>query len=110
MTTYGQIVLKWRLSLAGSLPDSLPGKVLFLLSQFRSPWILSGFAAAGLAALCWMAALTQFQLSYAYPFMSVSFVLVLILSSVLLGESVTIAKVIGISLIIAGVIVVGVRS
>ncbi|MFC2078676.1 EamA family transporter [Candidatus Bipolaricaulota bacterium] len=90
--------------MAGPLPESPTGKALFLLSQFRNPWILSGFAAAGLAALCWMAALTQFDLTHAYPFMSLSFVLVLILSSVLLGESVTTAKVIGIALILAGIL------
>lgn len=109
MTTYGQIILKWQLSLAGPLPDSLPGKVLFLLSQFRSPWILSGFAAAGLAALCWMAALTQFELGYAYPFMSISFVLVLGFSALFLHEAATMPKLLGMALIVAGIIVSSLR-
>lgn len=99
------MILKWRLSKAGDLPDSAMAKLWFLLSQFRSPWILSGFVAAGIAALCWMAALTRFQLSYAYPFMSLSFVLVLVLSAALFGETATTPRIIGIILILVGIAV-----
>jgi len=109
-TVYGQLSMKWRLSAAGQLPSGLGRKVLFLLSQFRDYWILTGFAAAILAALCWMAALTKFELSRAYPLTSVSFVLILILSSVLFRESITTFKVIGVLLILAGIVVIGVRS
>lgn len=105
LTTYGQMILKWQLSKAGVLPDPLLARLWFLLSQLRSPWILSGLAAAGVAALCWMAALTQFQLSHAYPFMSLSFVLVLVLSAVFFGEAATAPRVIGIILILAGALV-----
>lgn len=58
-----------------------------------------------MAFLCWMAAMTKFELSYAYPFVSASFVLVLILSVVLLRETLTFPKVVGVALIVAGIIV-----
>ena len=57
-----------------------------------------------LAFFCWMAAMTKFDLSYAYPFMSLSFVLVLILSALFFHETVTLAKVLGIIFIMAGII------
>jgi len=41
------------------------------------PLIFSGFASAFIASFFWMAAMTKFELSYAYPFMSRVFVLVL---------------------------------
>ena len=66
----------------------------------------SSFPGAGfLALLCWLAALTKFELSYAYPFMSLAFVLVLILSALLFHETVTAAKVLGLLLVTAGIIV-----
>ena len=105
LTVYGQLVLKWQISQAGSLPIALADKLMFLLRQFGNLWILSGFAAAVVAALCWMAAMTKFELSYAYPFMSLSFVLVLGLSAPLLHETITAPKVIGIALIVAGIII-----
>jgi drug/metabolite transporter (DMT)-like permease len=63
--------------------------------------VVGGF----LAMLCWMAALTKFELSYAYPFMSLAFVLILILSAVLFREAITAPKLIGIALIMAGIII-----
>jgi len=53
--------------------------------------------------------MTKFDLSYAYPFMSLAFILVLLLSSVLFGEPVTMLKVVGICLVMAG-IVIGARG
>ena len=55
--------------------------------------------------LCWLAAMTKFELSYAYPFMSLAFVLVLVLSALLFHEALTTAKILGVLLIIAGIIV-----
>jgi drug/metabolite transporter (DMT)-like permease len=58
-----------------------------------------------LAFLCWMAAITKFELSYAYPFMSLSFLLVLILSAILFHEPLTVSKVVGVGLVVAGIII-----
>jgi len=44
-------------------------------------------------------------LSYAYPFMSLAFVFVLILSAILFHEALTVPKVLGVGLVVAGIIV-----
>lgn len=105
LTVYGQIVLKWRIRDAGLLPDEILPKLKFLLFLLFDPYILSGFFAAFLAALTWMAALTKFELNHAYPFMSLNFVIVLILGVWLLGEPISVARVAGIALIVAGTLV-----
>ena len=105
LTVYGQIVLKWQVGLAGPLPVEAAEKVLFLLRLLLNPWVLSGFCAAFLASIAWMAAMTKFQLSYAYPFMSLNFVLVLGLSVWLFQEPVSAAKMVGITLVVLGIIV-----
>lgn len=104
-TVYGQLVLKWRMNLKGQLPAEITDKILFMAKLFLDPWLLSGFAAAFVASLFWMAAMTKFEISFAYPFMSLSFVLVLILSILIFGETFTWGKVIGLLLIVAGIIV-----
>ena len=104
-TVYGQLMLKWRLSLKGALPEDLTGKLLFLAKAFLDPFVLSGFAAAFLASLFWMAAMTKFDVSFAYPFMSLAFVAVLFLSALFFQEPVTLGKVIGLALIISGIVV-----
>jgi multidrug transporter EmrE-like cation transporter len=49
--------------------------------------------------------MTKFELSYAYPFMSLAFVLVLFLSALFFKEAITLPKLLGLTLIVAGIIV-----
>lgn len=105
LTVYGQLILKWRVSQVGPLPAEMADKLRFMLSLLLDPAILSGFAAAFLASMTWMAAMTKFELSYAYPFMALNFVVVLILSQCLLGEPLTLQKSVGVALIVLGTVV-----
>lgn len=104
-TVYGQMIIKWQVSKSGILPQSAISKLKFFLSLLLNPWVISSFTSAFIAALCWMAAMSKFELSYAYPFMSLSFVFVMIFSAVFFQEPLNISKVLGLSLIIVGIIV-----
>jgi multidrug transporter EmrE-like cation transporter len=104
-TVYGQIVVKWQVAKAGALPATLSAKIPFLVHLVLNPWIMSGMVAGFFALICWLAAMTKFELSYAYPFMSLAFVFVLILSAILFHEPITVPKVLGVLLIMAGIIV-----
>ena len=105
LTVYGQIAIKWQVLKAGALPEALPGKVSFLFNLLLNPWVISAFAAALLASVFWMAAMTKLQLSHAYPFMSLAFVLILMASGFFFHEPVTPLKIAGIVLIVLGIIV-----
>jgi drug/metabolite transporter (DMT)-like permease len=107
LTSYAQLIVKWRVSRAGQLPVDLTKKVIFLTGLLFDPWVLTGLLGALLAGLAWMAAMTRLELSFAYPFISLSFVLVFVFSALLFHESVTAPKVLGMLLIIAGIIVIG---
>ena len=103
-TVYGQLVIKWQMT-GQELPPGLVDKVVFILKQYLNPWVLSGLGSAFVASMAWIAAMTQFELSFAYPFMSTAFVLVMILSMVLFGEALNAFKLAGTLLIIAGMFV-----
>jgi multidrug transporter EmrE-like cation transporter len=105
VTVYAQIVMKWRVSRFGSLPATLLGKIEYFAHLLTDYWVISCFIAAFIAALSWMAALSKFEVTYAYPFTSLGFVLVLMLGAFFFGEALTITKVAGIVLIIAGILV-----
>jgi multidrug transporter EmrE-like cation transporter len=105
LTVYGQLIVKWQVSRAGSLPDPLGEKLTFLARLVISPWMISVFVAAFVAALAWMAAMTRLELSRAYPFVGLSFVLVLLLSALFFHESVTLYKAAGVALIVVGLFV-----
>ena len=98
-----QLVIKLRVVSAGALPVGVPEKVRFLAGLLLDPWIVSALAAALLALVLWMAALTKLDLSHAYPFVSLSFVLVAIASALLFHEPLTGLKIAGVVLICLGV-------
>jgi len=87
------------------MPEEIMGKLVFLGKALLDPFIISGFGAAFIASLFWMSAMTKFEVSYAYPFMSISFIAVLLLSAILFNEPITLGKVIGLLLICSGIIV-----
>ncbi|OGA39127.1 MAG: hypothetical protein A3G24_10035 [Betaproteobacteria bacterium RIFCSPLOWO2_12_FULL_62_13] len=105
LTVYGQIAIKWQVAAAGPFPVAPADRAAFLLRLLINPWIISALAAALLAAVSWMAAMTKLDLSHAYPFMSLAFVLVLAFSAVLFHEPVTWQKIAGLALITAGIII-----
>jgi multidrug transporter EmrE-like cation transporter len=105
LTVYGQIIIKWQVNSAGEFPVETNEKLFFVLRLLLNPWVISSFTCAFLAALSWMAAMTKFTLSYAYPFTSLTFVLVLTLSAVFFHDSITLPKAIGMGLIVAGIVI-----
>lgn len=109
-TVYGQLVIKWRMPMKGSLPDGFLNKILFILQAYTDLWVISGFASAFLASMAWAAAMTKFELSFAYPFMSLSFVLVFILSLLIFGEEFSWFKLLGLGFIVLGVIITAKHS
>jgi multidrug transporter EmrE-like cation transporter len=104
-TVYGQIVIKWQIKSYGSLPYEITEKIYFVLNLLLNPWILSSLVCAFLASLSWMAAMTKFPLSYAYPFTSLAFVLVVFFSAILFNEPVTISKALGLGFVVLGIII-----
>ena len=104
-TVYGQLAIKWRIPKFGALPEYPFEKLRFLISLLFDPIVFSGVIAAFLASLAWMAAMTKFELSYAYPFMSLNFVAVLLLSGWLLNEPLTSHRILGVGLIILGTVI-----
>jgi len=104
LTVYGQIVLKWQVGLnpTGTIESLTLRPILTLL---LNPWVISAFAAAFGASLCWMAAISRLPLSKAYPFTALSFPLVALLAAWLFHENFDMHKIGGTALVIAGVIV-----
>ena len=105
LTVYGQLVIKWQVASAGAFPADAVGRMWFLLRLIVNPWVLSSLAAAFLAAVSWMVAMTKFELSYAYPFTSLAFVLVLGLSALFFREAITLPKALGVAFVVTGIVI-----
>ena len=103
LMVYCQLVLKWQVAGAGSIPEDAAGRLALAIGLLFNPWVISALAAAMLAAVSWMAALTKLDLSHAYPLVSLSFVAVVLGSAWLLHEPLTGLKLAGVALVCLGV-------
>ena len=106
LTVYAQIINKWQIIAAGTFPANAVDKLWFLFRLLLNPWVMSAFVGAFFASLAWMAAMTKLPLSYAYPiFISSTFVLIVLSSLILFKETLTLPKIIGMGLIMAGIVI-----
>ena len=83
--------------------DTLNSSVLIL---FKSMPFWTGMVCYAASVCVWVAALSKAPVSTAYPMLSLGYVVVAAVSVLWLGESMGPAKVLGIALICAGVILV----
>ena len=94
-TVFGQLLIK-----KGTLIN-IKGTVLGYLNIY----ILTGLLSASIVAVSWIMALKHYRLSYAYPFMSISFLLVAIFSWLIFGEEIKATQWIGLVIVITGLII-----
>jgi len=90
-----------------NVPTSGSSGTELIFKVSTNPLILGGFLTYGIGAVLWLKVLSQTELSMAYPFVSLGFVLVAILSWLVLGEHLSVGRVVGIALVVAGVVIVG---
>jgi multidrug transporter EmrE-like cation transporter len=105
-TLYSQLVMRWQVGSAGALPADAIGKVQFVAHLLLNPWVLSGMLASFAAGISWMLAMTRFEVSYAFPFVSINYVLVLAAGVLLFQESMSATKILGSALVVVGIIVI----
>jgi drug/metabolite transporter (DMT)-like permease len=71
-----------------------------------SPWVILGLAIYASGTFFWLVALSRVELSFAYPFASLSYVLILAASWAFLGETVSLLRLAGVVTICLGVLIV----
>jgi drug/metabolite transporter (DMT)-like permease len=102
MTVYGHLAIKARV-LAHEAAEAGQELTSFLLGIFVDPWVISAFAAAVVAAASWMLALRNADLSFLFPFMALTFVIIPLLAHLIFGERVNTLQVVGFFMIVGGI-------
>ena len=105
-TVYSQLIIRWRVGLAGELPSGFPEKSLSIFQLLASPWVITAIIATLLAGISWMLTMTRFEISYAFPFISLTYVLMLIAGFYFFGESLSPMKLLGTFLVVSGLMII----
>lgn len=104
LNTAGQFMMKAGINRIGTI--DLSRFLHYLPRIVVSPFVMGGFASYAVSAVLWIVILSRAELSWAFPMVSLSYVITAILSPVLLGESFSVQRFIGILVICAGVFLV----
>lgn len=97
----GQMCLKYGVNLLGQ-----GASPVVVLKGIFTPYVFSGFVLYAVSSLFYLIALSRLELSFAYPFVALSFVIVLLLSWMLLHEQLPPLRVVGVAFIVIGVLTV----
>src|SRR5574338_1707328 len=76
----GQIMLKKGMSTLGQVTLSIPQLPSVIWRMFTNPYVFFVLIIYGTGTLFWLSAISRVDLSYAYPFASLSYVLMLLAS------------------------------
>ena len=101
-----QMIIKWQMKYYSfeNYPTIIE-KFYFASKLLINPYILLSIFLTLLSGLSWMIAMTKCDISYAYPYTSLGFVLILICSHYLFGEVLSVYKIIGVLCIVLGILI-----
>ncbi|MFH1613155.1 MAG: EamA family transporter [bacterium] len=99
----GQILLKIGIDKIGKLEISLAKLFPLIIKIFFNPFIIIGLMFYAVGAFTWILALSKVPISLAYPLLSISYVIIVGVSSIFFHEHVSLMRWIGVGIIILGV-------
>jgi drug/metabolite transporter (DMT)-like permease len=70
-----------------------------------NPWVIGGLVCYGLSTVFWLVALSRADLSFVYPFIALTFVIIFLASYFLFHETMSFQRVLGAGIIVLGIIV-----
>jgi drug/metabolite transporter (DMT)-like permease len=107
LTVVAQLLIKWRVSSIAPPERNPVDQATFVFRMFTDPFVFAALAMAAGAAAAWFLAMTRLPLSLAYPFMALTFPLVVLGSASLFQEAVSPLQIGGVALVVGGVALVG---
>jgi len=72
-----------------------------------TPAIFLGFLCFGVSSILWLVVISRWELSYAYPLVALGYVMAILYGTILLRETLSLPKIVGSLLILAGISVLG---
>jgi multidrug transporter EmrE-like cation transporter len=101
-----QLLLKTGMSQPEVVSSLNAGGSAIALAVATNVWIISGLGLYFFGAVVWLFVLARVEVSFAYPFVGLGFVLTLVLGKLVMGDAVTLSRMIGTLFVALGVILI----
>jgi multidrug transporter EmrE-like cation transporter len=98
-----QLLLKAGMDRIGEFSFSLHNALPIGWQAATNPFILGGLFCYVISVLVWLLVLSRVEVSYAYPMLSIGYIVNAVAAYYLFGENLSLSRIIGIGVIIIGV-------
>ena len=106
LNAVAQLLLKQGMLSVARFEQDLAGLTALLPRAALNPFVIGGVGCYVLSFWLWLLVLARVEVSAAYPFLSIGFVIAAIAGYLLLNESLGLERILGIALICGGVILI----
>lgn len=111
LATAGQLLLKTGMAKVGYIDSARLGNPMALVGDVLRTWqVIAGLAVFVMSAMSWLVVMSRVPLSFAYPFVGITYVLLALFGKFVIHEHVPNLRWLGVALIVVGIVVVGKTS
>ena len=104
--TCSQLLMKKGVESMGGVHLTNTQITVEIIKIFTNPYIIIGLFAIGISSLVWLHVLSKLDLSFAYPFVSISYIIIIFFGWLVFHEAVSALRVAGVAFIGAGVVLI----
>jgi multidrug transporter EmrE-like cation transporter len=106
LNAFAQIFLKKGMMSVEYFEFSVDNLYPVMIKSATNAYILFGLLFYVVSVVIWMLVLSRVEVSYAYPFLSIGYVITIIMGYLLFNENITLLRLAGVGLICLGVVLV----
>ena len=105
LNAFAQLFIRQGMLKLGKISMTIDQLWHMILQSITNLYIWAGMMSYAISILLWMVVLSKVNVSLAYPFLSIGYIVTTIIAYFAFGEPITVQKVMGIAIICLGVIV-----
>lgn len=106
LNALAQIALRKTMLTLGAMPSDFSGYFQLGLNLLTNIWFILGMGCYVLSIGLWMAVLSKVEVSLAYPFLSIGYILTAVIGYFFMQENVNMIRIIGLTFICVGIIII----
>lgn len=106
LNALAQIALRKTMLTLEQMPSELSGYFNLALNLLSNIWFMLGMGCYVISIGLWMVVLGKVEVSLAYPLLSVGYILTAVIGYFFMGENVNLIRIIGLTFICVGIIII----
>ena len=106
LNAFSQISMKHGMAIVGKFEYSMDNLLSLTSRAAINPFIILGLTTMTISMCTHLLALSRFDVSFAFPFLSIAYIIVAVYGALVLGENVSVSRAIGICLVCCGAVLI----